>query len=59
MYSDLKHNNLKNQQLTPPPIDGGKENDFTYSTNVAKLLRRFVRLAGWQADEPTLADFRL
>ena len=44
MHSDLKHNNLEINNL-PPPIDGGKENDFTYSANVAKLLRRFVRLA--------------
>ena len=40
----LKRNNL-NISTLPPPISGGKENDFTYSVHLSKLLHRFVRLA--------------
>ena len=40
----LKRNNL-NISILPPPISGGKENDFTYSVHLSKLLHRFVRLA--------------
>ena len=40
----LKRNTLIISKL-PPPIRGGKENDFTYSVHLSKLLHRFVRLA--------------
>ena len=40
--SNLKHNYL-NISVLSRPVDGGNENDFTYSRYLAKLLRRFVR----------------
>lgn len=40
----LKRNTLIISKL-PPPIDGGNDLDFTYSTHLSKLLHRFVRLA--------------
>ena len=43
----------------PPPIDGGNENDFTYSLSLAKLLRRFVRIAVPDHDDLTMSDVEL
>lgn len=37
--SDLKRNYLKTSVL-PPPVDGGKEIDFTYFRHLSKLLHR-------------------
>ena len=54
----LKRNNL-NISILPPPISGGKENDFTYSVHLSKLLHRFVRLAVPNPDDISFDDIEL
>ena len=58
MHSGLKHNSLKINNLSPL-IDGGKENDFTYSRHLSKLLWRFVRLAVPDLEQVTFSDREL
>lgn len=53
-----EHNYLNINEL-PPPIDGGNENDFAYSLSLAKLLRRFVRIAVPDHDDLTMSDVEL
>ena len=55
--SSLKRNHLNVSVL--PPVGGGKENDFTYSRHLAKLLRRFVRFALPSQEEISFSDREL
>lgn len=56
--SNPKCNSLKINVL-PPHIDGDKENDFTYSRHLSKLLWRFVRLAVPDPEQVTFSDREL
>lgn len=51
--------NKLNVNKLPPPNRGGKENDLTYSRTLAKLLRRFVRIAVPDPDELSFNDAEL
>lgn len=51
--------NILNINKLPPPIDGGKENDFTYSKYLSELLWRFVRIAVHDPDDVTMSDVEL
>ena len=55
---EKSHNNLTINNL-PPPIAEGKENDFTYSKHLSKLLRRFVRIAVPDTDQLVCSDIEL
>ena len=53
-----EHNYLNICKLSPT-VDGGDENDYTYSLSFAKLLRRFVRIAVPDHDDLTMSDVEL
>ena len=56
--SKQTYNHL-NLSVLPPPISGGKENEFTYDSRLARLLRCFVRAAASVGDRLSPADVEL
>ncbi len=56
--TNIKHNSL-NISALPPPIGGGKDSDYTYSKTLAKLLRRFVRIAVPDQDQVYFSDIEM
>ena len=55
---DNTRNNLIINKL-PTTIREGKENDYTYSVNLTRLLRRFVRLAAPDPEQLSKSDAAL
>lgn len=43
----------------PPPIGGGKDFDYNYSKTLARLLRRFVRIAVPDQDQIFFSDIEI
>lgn len=62
---DLPTNNLninEIENLTPPNslvLGSGKEGEYTYSKTLAKLLRRFVRVAVPDQDQVYFSDIEM
>lgn len=57
--NDKQIRNYLNINVLPPPVSGGKENEFTYSSRLARLLRCFVRAAASDGDRLSPADIEL